>query len=100
MIFLKYNFVKQNGKFYIKNENIVLGYIEFFEKNNIISINKVVVEESFRGQGIANKLMEQIVNIADEKNKKINPVCSFAVSWFEKNKNFSHVLVKFNNFSR
>ena len=100
MIFLKYNFVKQNGKFYIKNENIVLGYIEFFDKNNIISINKVVVEESFRGQGIANKLMEQIVNIADEKNKKINPVCSFAVSLFEKNKNFSHVLVKFNNFSR
>lgn len=86
MIFLKYNFVKQNGKFYIKNENIVLGYIEFFEKNNIISINKVVVEEPFRGQGIANKLMEQIVNMAENNNKKINPICSFAVSWLKKQK--------------
>lgn len=86
MIFLKYNFVKQNGKFYIKNENIVLGYIEFFEKNNIISISKVVVEEPFRGQGIANKLMEQIVNMAENNNKKINPICSFAVSWLKKQK--------------
>ncbi len=95
---MKYNFLKQNGKFYIKHEKLVLGYIEFLDKDNIISINKVVVEESYRGQGIAGKLMEQIVNVSDEENKKINPVCPFAVSWFEKNKNFSHVLVKGDNF--
>lgn len=98
MIFLKYNFLKQNNKFYIRCDNLDLGYIEFLEKDHVISINKVVVGESFRGQGIAGKLMEQIVNIADEKNKKIRPICSFAVSWFEKNKNFRHVLAKDDSF--
>lgn len=95
MIFLKYKFLKQDRKLYIKSEELVLGCVEFFEKDDVISINKVVVGESFRGQGIANELMKEIVNIAEEESKKITPICSFAIRWFEKNKNFTYILQNF-----
>ena len=92
--FLKYKFLKQDDKLYIKCEKLVLGYIDFFEKDDVILIDKVIVGESFRGQGIANKLMEQMVDVAEAENKRIKPICSFAVRWFEKNKKFSYIIVK------
>ena len=93
--FVTYYFLKKDGKFYLKSKELVLGYIEFAEKDNTLFVNKVFVYESFRGKGIANELMEQIVNFAKNESKKIKPICSFAVSWFEKNKKFGFVLENF-----
>lgn len=95
VFFMKYYFLRKDDKFYLKSKGSVLGYIEFLEKDNIFFINKVFVYESFRGQGIANKLMEKIVNIAQYERKKIKPICSFAVNWFEKNRKFDCVLENF-----
>lgn len=93
VIFLKYYFFEKDGKFYLKCDKLILGYIEFLEEDNVIFINKVFVYEFFRGQGIANNLMEQIVNVAKNRNKKIKPICSFAVKWFENNKKFRYLII-------
>lgn len=90
---MEYYFLKKGNKFYLKCDELLVGYIEFLEKDNIISINKVFVYESFRGQGIANNLMGQIVNVAKNENKKIKPICSFAVNWFENNKEFCYLTI-------
>lgn len=95
---MEYNFLKKDSKFYIKREELTLGHIEFLEKNNVIYINKVFVDKSFRGKGIANKLMKQIVCISKSENKKIKPICSFAIGWFENNKEYSNVLENYSNF--
>ena len=94
---MTYYFLKEDGKFYLKSKELILGYIEFVEEDKILLINKVFVHESFRGRGISNKLMKEIVNIAQHEHKKIKPICSFAVSWFEKNKKFVCVLEDFND---
>lgn len=90
---MKYYFLKKDDKFYLKCNKLILGYAEFLEKDNIIFINKVFVYESFRGQGIANNLMEHIVNVAKNENKKIKPICSFAVNWLDNNKKFRYLTV-------
>ena len=54
--------------------------------DNTIIIDHTFVDDSLRGQGIAGKLMLEVVNYAKNNNKKIKASCSYALKWFEKNK--------------
>lgn len=54
--------------------------------NNTIIIDHTFVDDSLRGQGIAAKLMLEVVKYAKSNNKKIKASCSYAVKWFEKNR--------------
>lgn len=51
--------------------------ITFIEEDNII-IDHTYVDSSLRGQGIAFKLVNKVVEYAREKNKKIIPECTYA----------------------
>ena len=54
--------------------------------DNTIIIDHTFVEDSLRGQGIAAKLMLEVIKYAKENNKNIKATCSYALKWFEKNK--------------
>lgn len=54
--------------------------------DNTIIIDHTFVDDSLRGQGIAAKLMLEVINYAKTHNKKIKASCSYAVKWFDKNK--------------
>ena len=57
------NFKYEENKIYLKNDDEkVVAEITFLnEKANIVNINYVFVDESIRGQGIANKIMKEAV---------------------------------------
>ena len=55
--------------------------------DNTIVIDHTFVDDSLRGQGIAAKLMLEVIDYAKSNNKKIKATCSYAVKWFDKNKN-------------
>lgn len=68
---------KDTGCFYIGNKtnpDAIITYIE----NDIITIDHTYVSEDLRGQGIAETLLDKVVDYAKEKHKKILPVCSYA----------------------
>ena len=48
-----------------------------------VNINHTFVSDSLRGQGIAGQLMEAVVRVLTEENKKAVLTCSYAVKWFE-----------------
>lgn len=78
----------------IDNETLV-GEIGFsYIDESIISIDHTYVNESYRGQGIASKLMVKAIEYAKENNLKIKPVCSYAVSFFQKNFEYQDMLIK------
>ena len=54
--------------------------------DNTIIIDHTFVDDSLRGRGIAAKLMLEVINYAKTHNKKIKASCSYAVKWFDKNK--------------
>lgn len=54
------------------------------DNTTTITIRHVQVDPSLRGQGVASKLMDEVVNYARNNNKKINAVCTYAVSWLHK----------------
>ena len=76
--------LKKNNFFLIKchQKNILLGFaeLEFIEKK--ARLNAIFVEEAFRGQGIATKLLHRIFH--ESKRKRIHTVFLLV-----KEKNFS-----------
>ena len=73
---------------YVDDKGMVLAEILFPTiKENVYNITHTYVDDSLRGQGIARKLVEQVIEIAHENNYKITAVCSYARSYFAKNEN-------------
>lgn len=59
-----------------------------------VNINHTYVDDALRGQGIAGKLMEELVLELKESGKKAIPTCSYAVKWFEQHPEHKDVLRK------
>ncbi len=59
---------------------------------SVVNINHTFVDDSLRGQGIAGKLMEEVVKQLQSENKKAYLTCSYAVMWFGKNKQYSDLV--------
>ena len=61
---------------------------------SMIVIDYTYVCDKLRGQGIAGKLLEQVVLYARENNKKIKPLCVFAKKQMEKHPEYHDVLAQ------
>jgi predicted GNAT family acetyltransferase len=86
---------KGETSFYVgDNEEEALAKIELEHNENEIIIQHTFVSEQLRGQNVARQLLKAVVDFARERNKTITPVCSFAKSELDKNKDYSDVLHK------
>ncbi len=90
------NFEYETNKIFLKShDGKVISEITFpKEDDNVVNINYVFVDESIRGQGIADKLMKEAVEQIKKSNKKVIASCPFAKSWFQKNQEYQNLLVK------
>lgn len=61
-------------------------------EEGVVVINHTMVNPSLRGQGIASKLMEAVVEVLKETNRKCRTSCSYAASWFEKHEEYKELL--------
>ena len=68
-----------------ENENLICEISYSIADNNMISIDLTFVNDDYRGQGIAAQLVDRVVKMAREENKKIIPLCPFAKGMFERN---------------
>ena len=75
--------LKDNTLFYY-NDDIECGYLVFKISDDTLDILSTVVDEKYRGKGIASKLTEYIYKYALEHNFKIKCTCSYAKEWFNK----------------
>ncbi|MFV0341543.1 MAG: GNAT family N-acetyltransferase [Anaerocolumna sp.] len=87
-------FKKEANRIYMENEKgEMLAEVTFpGVREAVVNINHTFVDDSLRGQGIASKLMEEVVKELEDSNRKAIPTCSYAVMWFEKNKQYSDLL--------
>ncbi|MDD3392752.1 MAG: GNAT family N-acetyltransferase [Bacilli bacterium] len=69
---------QKNNGFYIGNIENPDAEIIYIEDENI-TITHTYVRNNLRGQGIAKQLLNKTVNYARKKNKKIVPLCSYAI---------------------
>lgn len=82
------NFDSGESRFYKKdeNENLICEIIYSIANSSLISIDSTFVDDNYRGQGIAAQLVDRVVEMAREENKKIIPICPFAKNMLERNR--------------
>lgn len=90
------DFMKEDNQIYLTNqEGKTIAGVHFPEVGaNLVNINHTFVDPSLRGQGIAGKLMEEVVKYLRENNKKARLTCSYAVRWFEEHSEYSDLVAK------
>lgn len=85
-------FVFDDGILYLGDRKEPDAYISFSQKDGEIVVKHTVVSQKLQGQGIAEKLTRELIKKAREENFKINPICSYTVRFFEKNKEETDIL--------
>lgn len=89
-------FLKDDDSFYLEGpDGERIAEVTFSRAgDDMLIIDHTYVDESLRGQKIAHKLVEQVVEKARKENKKIIPLCPFAKAEFDKIPEYADVLRK------
>lgn len=76
-----------DSRFYKHDEfdNLISEITYSVAGSSLIIIDHTFVHDDYRGQGIAAQLVDRVVQMAREENKKIIPLCPFAKGMFERN---------------
>ncbi|MFN4216702.1 MAG: GNAT family N-acetyltransferase [Brevinematales bacterium] len=68
-------------------------FVEYdFSLDGEIIITHTYVHSDLRGQGIAAALLEHLSAWAKEEQRKIVPICSYAVAFYKRHKEYQHLL--------
>lgn len=89
-----YEIKHSDQMFYIEDDaGKRLAKITFFhEGENTIVIDHTVVSDELKGQGIALKLVNSVVEFARRKELKIRPECNYAKKVLTSDEHYSDVL--------
>ena len=86
------NIEKEQFEYHLKDG---FAFGKYFIKDNVLVLRHVFVPKELRGQGIAGKLMEEVMDFMTSRNKsqglKIQPFCSYARSWLEKHEEYHDI---------
>ena len=84
---------KKKGQFIAMEGDKQAGLMTYtWAGDNKIIIDHTEVNSEFKGQGVGEKMVRGAVDFARANNLKIMPLCPFAASVFEKNKDIQDLL--------
>ncbi|RJG50706.1 GNAT family N-acetyltransferase [Motilimonas pumila] len=92
---ISHKITSEGGAFYTlpEDENsAVMRYLSL--DNQVISVNSTKVPEQFRGQGVAMKLMQAMIEYAEQQQLKVVPACSYVEKMFERYPQWQHLLAE------
>uniref|UniRef100_A0A7J3Y0N2 N-acetyltransferase n=1 Tax=Thermogladius calderae TaxID=1200300 RepID=A0A7J3Y0N2_9CREN len=70
------------------------AFIKYKVEGNIMKILETYTPPQYRGRGIAGRLMEYAINMARDMGLLIEPVCSYSVYYFLKNREARGILAE------
>lgn len=83
------------NRIYLNNEdgNLVAEVTFPSIRSDVVEVNHTFVDESLRGQGVADKLLTALANKLEGEGKKAYCTCSYAKSWFPKHPEYAHIYI-------
>ena len=89
-------FVHEENKIVLLNDDkIVCAGVEFpIVKEGIVNVTTTYVNDEMQGQGIAGKLMKELVVNLTKTNRRAIPTCTYTRNWFAKHPEYDELLVK------
>ena len=86
---------EENKRFALYDGETEIGEITWQETpDDVLEVDHTFVNPDYRGQQLAQKLLKAVVEKARREEKKIMPVCSFAVKEFKEKLEYDDVLVR------
>lgn len=86
--------IYSNAVLYVDKDGKVFGEVTFpAVDKSTVDINHTFVDESLRGQGVAGKLLNQVVQELEETGRQARATCSYAASWFREHPEKAGLLV-------
>lgn len=79
--------------FRYEQDGKMLAEITWTMLGDVMVMDHTFVSEELRGQGVAKKILDHAADYAREKGLKMEPVCSYVVTAFERYKEYSDVKV-------
>ena len=87
-------FTRDGNRFYLGDANKPQAEITFVPVGqNRWSVSHTFVDGSLRGQGMAEKLLDAVADLARKEGKKLSATCSYARKQFETNDKYQDVIV-------
>ena len=77
--------------FEYERDGLILAEIIWTQLADVMVVEHTFVDSSLRGQGIAKQLLDRAADYARENEYKIEAVCSYVVSAFEKTHEYDDV---------
>lgn len=76
-----FHYLEDSDRFYVCNSaNQEIAEMTFTRiGQNKATIDHTYIDPSYRGQGIADELLRLVVNMLQQENREIIPLCSFAI---------------------
>ena len=86
--------IHQENRIYAENDaGKVIAEVTFPQENDsTVCLDHTFVDNSLRGQGVAGKLVKEVVDYAQKSGKKIRPQCSYAADWFNKHSEYADLV--------
>lgn len=82
-----------DGQFTLYDESEIVGYIKYeWSKNGNINVTGTFIEEKYRGQSLGDTLMNEIIELAEQNDVLIYPICPFVIHYFNKNQKYNYLL--------
>lgn len=79
------------GAFEYEQQGERVAEITWVLRDGVMNMDHTYVSDVLRGQGVAKKLLDTAANYARENNLKMNAICSYVVSAFEKSDAYDDV---------
>lgn len=85
----------QKNYIYLKENDDKVGYIYFDQVNDhVIDVKTTYVDNSYRGQGIAGQLFNELITYCRQHHYQIIPSCSYIQKKLDSSENYQDLYVK------
>ena len=94
---MEFNFTKLEEEefvFQYERDGEVLAEISWTVLGNVMAVEHTFVSPELRGQGVAKKLLDRAAQYAREQDYKIEPICSYVVTAFERYDEYNDVKIE------
>lgn len=84
---------KEDGKLFLEEGHNVIAELIYEEHDEYYDVTSTFTEPDYRNRGLAKDLVDEIVEMARENDKKIQPTCPY-VAFAIKDEKFDDIKIK------
>lgn len=77
-------FTRGENRFYKEDNGKLVAEITWVPQGDTVAVDHTFVDPSLRGQGVAEKLVDRVVEEMQKEQKKIDPVCPYVGKLFDR----------------